>query len=384
MAEGLTRRDGLTLLAGLGLAAYSRGSARASEPVASLHEVAAAGGRCFGSAFAWSSPGADAGSFANPAYAALLERDCRILVPENELKWQALRPGPDTFAFDRADAMIAYAGAHGMTVRGHNLLWHRPKWMPAWEERYDFGANPAAEAERLLTTHIQTVMRHYGDRITSWDVVNEVVDPETGDLVEIALSRAMGGAQHSVDLAFRTARAQAPNAELVYNDYMSWERGNATHRAGVLRLLEGFRARGVPVDALGVQSHLITDGPDIAAAVARQERDWRAFLDEVTGMGYRLLITELDVRDNGLPVDVAARDAAVADYTRAYLEIMVDYPQLRDVLAWGMCDKYSWLQGFDPRDDGRPRRCCPYDAAFRAKPMHDAIAQVFKAAPTRA
>jgi endo-1,4-beta-xylanase len=383
MAERLTRREGLALLAGLGLAACSRGSARPAEPVESLRDAAAAGGRRLGSAFAWSPSGADAGSFANPEYAALLRRDCGILVPENELKWQALRPDPATFAFDRADAMLAYAEAHELPVRGHTLLWHRPERMPEWEETYDFGARPAAEAERLLTMHIETVMRHYGDRITSWDVVNEVVDPETGNLNKIALSQAMGGAQHSVDLAFHTARAAAPTAELVYNDYMSWESGNAAHRAGVLRLLEGFRTRGVPVDALGIQSHLTTNDADVAATVARQEPDWRAFLDEVTGMGYRLLVTELDVRDNAVPADAAARDRRGADYTRAYLEIMVDYPQLKDVLVWGMCDKYSWLQGFDPRDDGQARRCCPYDAEFRAKPMRGAIAQAFVGAPAR-
>ncbi|HVI99385.1 MAG TPA: endo-1,4-beta-xylanase [Sphingomonas sp.] len=381
MAEGITRREGIALLAGLGLATYGGGARAASTP--SLDAIARKSGRRFGSAVAWSAPGADAGSFANPAYAALIERECGVLVPENELKWQALRPDSKTFAFDRADAILAYAERHGMATRGHNLLWHRPKWMPTWEESHDFGARPVAEAERLLTTHIETVMRRYRGRIASWDVVNEAVDPETGGLVEIALSRALGGAQHSVDLAFHTARATAPAAELVYNDYMSWEAGNATHRAGVLRLLEGFRTRGVPVDALGVQSHLVTDGPDIAATVARQERDWRAFLDAVTAMGYRLLITEFDVRDNGLPVDPAVRDRAVADYTRAYLDIMLDYAQLGDVLVWGMGDKYSWLQGFDPRDDGHPRRGCPYDAAFRATPMRAAIAAAFAAAPAR-
>src|SRR3546814_17941799 len=88
----------------------------------------------------------------------------------------------------------------------------------------------------------------------------------------------------SVDLAFHAARAQAPEAELVYNGFMSWGAGSATHRAGVLRLLEGFRARGVPVDTLGIQSHLVTSGPDIGATVARQEGDWRAFLAAVVAM----------------------------------------------------------------------------------------------------
>ncbi len=383
MAEGLTRREGLTLLAGLGVAACG-GRAAADEASASLRDAAAARGRRFGSAFAWSAPGADAGSFANPDYAALLDRDCGILVPENELKWRRLRPDPETFAFDHADAMLRFAGARGLPVRGHTLLWHRPERMPDWEESHDFGARPAAEAARLLTTHIETVMRHCGNRIASWDVVNEVVDPETGELNEIALSRAMGGARHSTDLAFHVARTAAPGAELVYNDYVGWEAGGETHRAGVLRLLEGFRARGVPVDALGLQSHLTTNDPDIAATVAGQERAWRAFLDEVTGMGYRLLITELDVRDNAQPADAAARDARGADYVRAYLDLMMDYPQLRDVLVWGMCDKYSWLQGFDPREDGQPRRSCPYDAQFRPKPMRDAIARAFAGALSRA
>ncbi len=39
---------------------------------------------------------------------------------------------------------------------------------------------------------------------------------------------------------------------------MSWERNSddETHMGGVLKLLEGFKKRGTPVDALGVQSHI--------------------------------------------------------------------------------------------------------------------------------
>src|SRR3546814_1414907 len=81
--------------------------------------------------------------------------------------------------------------------------------------------------------------------------------------------------------------------------------------------------RGVPVDTLGIQSHLVTSGPDIGATVARQEGDWRAFLDAVVAMEYRLIITELDVRDTGLAAPFAVRDPLVADYTRAYLDIML-------------------------------------------------------------
>jgi endo-1,4-beta-xylanase len=172
--------------------------------------------------------------------------------------------------------------------------------------------------------------------ITSYDVVNETIDHETHGLMQTSLTRAMGSAEAVVDLAFHTARAQLPEAQLVYNDYMSWEPQHAAHRADVLRLLEGFRRRNVPVDALGIQSHIEILSLDPATGVGPyQEREWRMFLDEVVAMDYKLLATEFDVKDKALTGDVAPRDAKVADYARRYFDVMLDYPQLGDILAWG-------------------------------------------------
>ena len=400
--HALTRRQALAGMAALATAACSGGGGSGGgivvpsptptpaptptptpPPVtaAPIKAGAAAKNMRFGSAVAWSSPGADAGSFANPDYAALLEAECAILVPENELKWQSIRPSAASFDFARFDAMLDYAEDKGMAMRGHTLLWHQRRWMPDWAETHDY--SPAGEAERVLTEHVLAVCRRYGNRIASYDVVNEAVDPATGGLYETALSQGLGGAQATLDLAFRTARAEAPAAQLVYNDYMGWE-GGATHRAGVLTLLEGFRDRGVPVDALGIQSHIgIYSGTSVATLIANQTPDWRAFLDDVVGMGYKLVITEMDVRDSGLPADPATRDQAVADYARGYLDLMFDYTELEDVLVWGMCDKYSWLQGFDPRSDGQPRRPCPYDSSFAPKLLQNAIEAAFSSTTAR-
>jgi endo-1,4-beta-xylanase len=380
----ITRRKSLALVA-LGLTTSACGGkgiksvaqsalSPAAEP--SLAKLASAKGMRFGSAVGAGS--ATSGSFRNPDYARLLRTDCALLVPENELKWQALRPGPDSFDFGRFDEMLTFAEANTLAMRGHTLLWHRPQWMPGWLEAYDFGARPATEAARLLTTHVKTVTDRYRGRITSYDVVNETV-LEDSTLAQTALSRAIGGTETLVDLAFRTARAQLPEAELVYNDYMSWEPGNEAHRAGVLKLLEGFKARGVPVDTLGVQSHIRIDTYDPKTGTGpRQEREWRKFLDSVVAMGYGLKITEFDVNDQALPADIASRDQSVADYARAYLDMMFSYPQLKDVLVWGMSDRYSWLQEFAPlRTDKRAKRCCPYDATFEAKPLHRAIGAAF-------
>lgn len=367
--------------AAIALGGVAGGSAIAAPAAASLASLARAKGIRFGSTV-----GKD--NFADPAYRTLNAAQCGLIVPESEMKWQALRPDATRFDFRAADAIVGWAHAAGAGVRGHTLLWHFERWMPEWTRTHDYGRDPAAEARRLLTTHIDTVARRYAPSVDSFDVVNEGIDPDTGLVRETVLSKPIGGEQ-AIDLAFRTARQAAPNAELVYNDFMSWRSDDARHRDAVLRLLEGMKKRGVPVTALGVQSHLGSKYSEAPTGLgALDEGAWRRFLDEVTGMGLDLLVTELDVHDNPLPGAIAARDREVAAHTRAYLDLMLSYPQCRTVMCWGLGDRYSWLQPLRPRPDGLPKRPLPYDADLRPKPMREAIAAAFAAAaprqPTRA
>ena len=357
----------------------------ARAPGPSLAALAKAKGLQFGSAVGAGPVGSLTGSFEDARCRQVLADECGVLVPENELKWYVLRPDAKTFAFERSDRIAAFAKAHDIALRGHTLLWHHPKWFPAWLNAHDFGKGPAAavNAEALLVNHITTVMARY-PQIHSWDVVNETVDPKDGALRHTVLSDAMG-VERTLDVAFHAARAARPKTQLVYNDYMGWEAGNEAHRAGVLKLLEGFRKRETPVDALGVQSHLGTEDPSAPGSLGRpREKAWRAFIDDVTGMGFDLLITEFDVNDRDLPADITVRDTAGAAVAKAYLDLMLDYRQTKAVLAWGMVDKYSWLQNFTPREDGLAKRATLYDDAYRPKPLREAVAAAFRAAPSRA
>jgi endo-1,4-beta-xylanase len=350
------------------------GASRQEAPGGALKDLAAAKGLIFGSALGF-------GRAQDPAYRAVITAECGALVCENEMKWPALRPNASDFIFERADAIVGIAAEHGMKMRGHTLLWHHPQWFPDWLTNYDFGSRPATEAERLLTTHIRRVCEHY-PQVVSWDVINETVDADTGELRETSLSRAMG--QSVLDVAFHTAREAAPNAQLVYNDYMSWEAGHERHRAGVMRLLEGFKARGVPIDALGVQSHIGSGNADDSVGFdTAQETEWRRFLDQATGLGLKLAITEFDVHDKNLPADPAVRDREVAALGRRYLDLMLEYPQTDTVMAWGLGDRYSWLQERWPRADALAKRPNPYDADLRAKPLRQAMAAAFEAAAPR-
>lgn len=352
----------------------------------SLHALARAKGLGFGTCLGTAArndhslEGAHASSFEDPAVRALALAECGLLVPENELKWYAVRPNAETFDFARADRLADFAQQNHLAMRGHTLLWNILKWMQPWERALDFGPQPAAAAENMLREHIGKVCGRYGTRIFSYDVINETVDPATGEMRDTPWTRALG--LRLFDVAFGAAHEMAPHAELVYNDFMTWTDGNARHYAGVLKVLEYMRKKNIPVDALGIQGHIGTlPGGD--GLPKPDEKAWRKFLDEATGMGYGLILTELDMEDQLLPADVAARDRATADFVRGYLDILLSYRQTRYVMAWGLVDKYSWLRNFQPRADGLPKRPCPYDDAFKPKPMRAAIADALRSAPER-
>jgi endo-1,4-beta-xylanase len=368
-----TRRKVLTTLAGATLLPSAFAATAHDE---SLKEIARRKGMRFGTAISHGPK-----QFGDAAYRALVARECSLIVAENEMKWQALQPTPGPNHFGPADDMLAWATKNGIAMRGHNLFWQDKKWLPAWVARQDFGAQPAKAVEALMREHVREVCTHFGKAIGNWDVVNEAVDPADGKLRENVLTKPLG-AVGQIDLAFRLAHEYAPHAQLVYNDYMRPDAGSAKHRAGVLALLGELRRRGTPVNALGLQSHI--GSWDDSHAVDMSE--WRRFLDDVTAMGYDLLITELDVNDRRLPVDVAKRDAGVAAATRDYLDVTLSYPRLRDLLVWGMADHISWLQTWHeaPRTDGQPMRPCPYDSELHAKPMREAIAAAIRAMPPRA
>lgn len=380
----LSRRQALTVAAaGVSLVFGAPALAQPVTPKPSLNELARRKGLRFGSAIAAGASDARrrGGSIDDPDYVAVVAGECGLLVPENEMKMQTLRPSPDVFDFARADRLTAFAAERSLDVRGHNLLWHNTRWLPAWLNGFDFGSRPATTAEALVVTHIETVCRHFGPKIRSWDVVNETIDPATGRMRETVLTRYLG--DRVIDIAFHAAREALPDCQLVYNDYMEWEAGNETHRAGVLKLLERLRRDKVPIDALGLQSHLGGDSDLQGQPGAPQPEAWRSFLTEVTGMDYDLLVTELDLNDRAMPADPVKRDAAGAGYVRAYLDLTLSFPEVRDVLCWGMVDRFSWLNDRAPRPDGLPRRPCPYDSDFRPKRMRESIAAALAAAPLR-
>lgn len=308
------------------------------------------------------------------AYRELVKQQANIVVAENAMKFGPLRPAPDRFFFDDADALFAFAEANGMKVRGHNFVWHRQ--LPRWFASYATKENVA----EILTNHIETVGGRYAGRVQSWDVVNEAIqvsDGEPGGLRNSPWYKLMGPAY--LDLAFRTARKVDPKALLCYNDYgiESDAPEDAAKRAALLTMVRGMQQRNVPIDAIGIQSHIKAGDNQIYGAGLRK------FMQDVQGMGLKILLTEMDVNDRALPADAATRDTAVAETYAEYLKLTLGNPDTIALLTWGLTDKYTWLNGEDSRKDKLPERALPFDANLRPKPAYVAEVEAVRAAPAR-
>ncbi|MHC2736532.1 GH35 family endo-1,4-beta-xylanase [Bradyrhizobium liaoningense] len=67
---------------------------------------------------------------ADPRLGEAISTYCTQVVPVLELKWPMLRPDAHTFAFERADAILDFAQANDLTMRGHALAWYHdiPDW----------------------------------------------------------------------------------------------------------------------------------------------------------------------------------------------------------------------------------------------------------------
>src|SRR5262245_13237909 len=77
-----------------------------------LHTLARKKGLRFGTALG-------ARGFWDPRYLELVESQCGIVVPENELKMAVLQPKPGEFRFEPAEKILAFAESHDMLTRGH-------------------------------------------------------------------------------------------------------------------------------------------------------------------------------------------------------------------------------------------------------------------------
>lgn len=310
----------------------------------------------------------------------LIRNEFSAVVCENSMKADHTEPQEGIFNFKGGDAIVSYAERNGQTVTGHCLVWHSQ--CPAWMFGPDSCGNPVDRdiLIRRMRNHIYGVCAHYRGKVKGWDVVNEAIEGD-GSWRNSPYYRILG--DEFIPLAFQFAHEADPDAKLYYNDYGM---DSPRKREAVVRLIRTLKARGLRIDAIGMQSHL-----SLWTDLSEYEKSIEAFAAE----GVKVMATELDVsvlpwpgempnadisanfeyqekynpyRD-GLPNDILAQQA---DF---YLQLFAIYRRhsadITRVTFWGVHDGTSWLNNFPIH--GRTNYPLFFDRSLQRKPFVDDI-----------
>lgn len=329
----------------------------------------------------------------NPKTDSLIRLHFNAIVAENCMKHSEIHPEEDVWNFDLADKFIEYGEKEGMWITGHCLVWHSQcaRWM--FEDENGGEVSPEVLKQRMRD-HILTVVGRYKGRVKGWDVVNECIE-EDGSFRNSRYYRILG--EEFIPWAFECAHEADPDCELYLNDYGMHNKGR---RDAYVALIKKLQARGLRIDAIGMQGHMGMDYPDYD--------EFRASIDAFLSTGVKVMITEWDMSAN--PSETQSADVAETARLRRslwtaapeereailtklraelcpypdglpdsvsavwnarmekFMDLFEEYAgDITRVTAWGVTDDTSWKNGFVvPGGTDYPLL---FDRSYNAKPF---------------
>lgn len=310
----------------------------------------------------------------------IIKKHFNSIVAENCMKSGEIQRTEGVFNFELADQFVEFGEKNNMHIVGHTLIWHSqaPRWFFTDANGNDVSREVLIERMR---NHIFTVMGRYKGRIHGWDVVNEAIE-DNGSWRNSKFYQILG--EEFVELAFKFAAEADPDAELYYNDYSMALEGR---RNGVINMVKNLKSKGIKIDGIGMQGHLLMDSPSI--------EEYEKSILMYSELGVTVMITELDLSALPWPIrhqgaDIAMRaeyEARMNPYTGgltdsatvAWNQRMGDFfslflkhqDKISRVTLWGLADHQSWKNNFPMR--GRTDYPLLFDRNFQPKPVVERI-----------
>lgn len=242
--------------------------------------------------------------------------------------WRELEPQPGQPRFDETseriwrrpppDLLVKWCKAHGITAKGHALMYSKNLFMPDWIDRHD-----APKLKSLGQKHMTEIAQRYGNGIAIWDVVNEEIPrlahpKEWCDVPDDYLAWCFEEA----------GRLFPKQARLLINDGTSEAHVTTDQYEAMIR---GLIQRRVRVEGIGIQFH--TSYGAMFNAKHYTPDNLSAVYERLGRLGLPLYITEITVP--GVGNDGPAKQAAiVANLYRLWFST----PAMAGVTWWNLAD----------------------------------------------
>jgi GH35 family endo-1,4-beta-xylanase len=252
-------------------------------------------------------------------------------------KQEDFEPAEGEYEFAGRDLVVGHLQRMGVAIEGRPLLWLHTIALPEWVRRRDF--------EWLLADlrrRVPAMVGHYGERIGTWEVVNELHD--WADVLHLDHSQILDATR----LACELTAAVSPGVERLISGTDAF----GVYAAG------GAREDGSPVagrqwtpytyfrdlvreavrfEAIGVQIY----------APYRDLADTVAMLERFESLGKPVIVTELGVPSEPVRGGISHdwTPAQQADWAERVYTILMSRPGVAGVLWYDFLDVQPFLPG---------------------------------------
>jgi len=225
----------------------------------------------------------------------------------------------------------------GVRVKGHPLVWHTlaPVWLLDLDDK---------DVETAIRARVGGIVTRFAGTIDLWDAINEAVILPVFRAERNAVTRLAQrvGRLGMVRMAFEAAREANPSARLVLNDF--------DLSASYERLIAECLDAGVPIDAIGLQTHMHQG--------YRGEDRIHEVLDRFARFGLPLQLTETTLLSGDLmPQEIVdlndykvgtwpstpSGEARQADELVRHYRLVFAHPAVESLTYWGITDRGAWL-----------------------------------------
>ena len=286
-------------------------------------------------------------------FEALIKKEFNSLVAENAMKWEAINPQKGIYDFKFVDTLVNFAQKNNMQVVGHVLFWHNQN--PDWLFKDDQGETVSKdELLKRMRFHLTTLHKRYGNKIQSWDVVNEAIN-EDGSVKDSPWKKILG--DDWILQAFQMAQEVfPPSTKLIYNDFNVF---NKKKLAGITSMVDLLLAAGIRIDAIGVQAHWALDYPS--------DKSIENLINQISSRGLKIDISELDIDVLPMPKSFsggaeitenhsykqsmdpyrkefpkAKQEELAARYANIFRIFLKHADKIDRVNFWGLNDEFTW------------------------------------------
>jgi endo-1,4-beta-xylanase len=286
-----------------------------------------------------------------PESRAVIARESGMIV-NHHLSWNVIEPARGVWNFGPADEVHAFALQHRLREFGFHFAWDNDLLddFPAWVGEI----TDADELRSVIRERARRIFQRY-PTLAAVDVINEPLATLGSAPTENHFFRVLGADYIAQLFEIVEAEAQRSTRLFINENFVEYIPAKAD---ALVALVADLLERGISVDAVGLQTHLLLGEPDWALLHGTIER--------LAGLGVAIMITELDVP---VTADVPDRREVQAERYRRVVDTCLAVRSCDTINIWGVDDGHTWLDGLlGPGTDP-----LLFDADFQPKPAYFAV-----------